>query len=107
MNVASLYQSKLTTPDQAVASVPTGSKLSMGMATAEPPALLKALAERAESGLVEDLRIYYFEATSIAGATVLRYELNERIRPYCMFIAGTERTLIKRGVADGGRKVVS
>jgi itaconate CoA-transferase len=107
MNVASLYQSKLTTPDQAVASIPTGSKLSMGMAMAEPPALLKALAERAESGLVEDLRIYYFEATSIAGATVLRYELNERIRPYSMFIAGIERALIKRGMEDGGRKVVN
>jgi itaconate CoA-transferase len=107
MNVASLYQSKLTTPDQAVASIPSGSRLSMGMAMTEPPALLKALAERAESGLLEDLRIYYFEATSIAATTVLRYELNERIRPYCMFISGTERALIKRGVEDGNRKVVS
>jgi itaconate CoA-transferase len=79
----------------------------MGMAMTEPPALLKALAERAESGLLEDLRIYYFEATSIAATTVLRYELNERIRPYCMFISGTERALIKRGVEDGNRKVVS
>ena len=54
MDVGSLYQSKLTTPDQAVASIPTGSKLSMGMAMAEPPALLKALADRAEAG--EDRR---------------------------------------------------
>jgi itaconate CoA-transferase len=107
MDVGTLYQSKLTTPDQAVASIPTGSKLSMGMAMAEPPALLKALADRAEAGRITELEVYYFESTSIAGKTILRYELNDRIRPYCMFIAGTERALIKRGVVDGGRKVIN
>jgi itaconate CoA-transferase len=107
MDIDARYQSKLTTPDQAVASIPSGSRLSMGMAMAEPPALLKALADRAEAGKVENVRLYYDEATSIAAATVLRYELNERIRPYCMFIAGAERALIKRGVEDGDRKVVS
>jgi itaconate CoA-transferase len=56
MDVGSLYQSKLTTPDQAVASIPSGSKLSMGMAMAEPPALLKALADRAGDGRIEDLK---------------------------------------------------
>ena len=49
MDVDTFYKSKLTTPDQAVAMIPSGSKLSMGMAMAEPPALLKALADRAES----------------------------------------------------------
>jgi itaconate CoA-transferase len=107
MDVGSLYQSKLTTPDQAVASIPSGSKLSMGMAMAEPPALLKALAERAGAGEIEDLKVYYFEATKIAGETILRYELNDRIRPYCMFISAAERALIKRGVEDGGRKVIN
>src|SRR5579859_5914745 len=107
MDSFSGYRSKLTTAEDAVATISSGSRLSMGMAMTEPPALLKALAERAESGLVEDLRLYYFEATSIAGATVLRYELNKLIQPYCMFIAGTERALIKRGVEEGDRKVVS
>ena len=107
MDVRSLYQSKLTVPDQAVASIPSGSKLSMGMAMAEPPALLKALADRAGEGRIEDLKVYYFESTRIAGETILRYELIDRIRPYCMFISGTERALIKRGVEDGGRKVIN
>src|SRR4029077_8139999 len=39
--------------------------------------------------------------------TILRYELNDRIRPYCMFISAAERALIKRGVEDGGRKVIN
>ncbi len=107
MDVGSLYQSKLTTPDQAVASIPSGSKLSMGMAMAEPPALLKALADRAGAGRIEDLKVYYFESTRIAGETILLYELIDRIRPYCMFISATERALIKRGVEDGGRKVIN
>src|SRR5271155_375783 len=94
MDVGSLYQSKLTTPDQAVAAIRSGSKLSMGMAMAEPPALLKALADRAAAGGIEELKVYYFEATRIAGETILRYELNDRIRPYCMFITATERVLI-------------
>jgi itaconate CoA-transferase len=107
MDAGSLYQLKLTTPDQAVASIPSGSKLSIGMAMTEPPALLKALADRAEAGGIENLNVYYFEATSIAGKTILRYELNDRIRPYCMFITATERALIRRGVEDGGRKVIN
>jgi itaconate CoA-transferase len=47
------------------------------------------------------------ESTSIAGQTILRYELNDRIHPYCMFVSAVERALIKRGAEDGGRKVVS
>jgi itaconate CoA-transferase len=107
MDVGSLYQSKLTAPDQAVAAIPSGSKLSMGMGMAEPPALLKALADRAEAGGIEELKVYYFEATRIAGETILRYELNDRILPYCMFVSTTERALIKRGMEDGGHKVIS
>jgi itaconate CoA-transferase len=107
MDVLSLYRSKLTTPDRAMASIASRSKLSMGMAMAEPPALLKALADRAEAGRIEALKVYYFEATSIAGKTILRYELNDRIQPYCMFVSTTERALINRGTEDGGRKVIN
>jgi len=107
MDIASLYQSKLTTPDEAVARIPSGSRISMGMAVAEPPALLNALAVRAEAGEVEDLRVYYFEGTRIAGDTIFRYELTDRIRPYSMFITSSERALIKRGMEDGGRKVIN
>src|SRR5580692_8969338 len=107
MDIDARYQSKLTTPDQAVSSIPSGSKLSFGMAMTEPPALLKALADRAKAGGIENLNVYYFEATSIAGRTILRYELNDRIRPYCMFVAAAERALIKRGVEDGDRKVIN
>jgi itaconate CoA-transferase len=81
--------------------------LSMGMAMNEPPALLKALADRAAAGKVDDLKVYYFESTRIAGETILRYELTDRIHPYCMFVTAVERALIKKGEQDGGRKVLT
>jgi itaconate CoA-transferase len=106
MDSAGLYQSKLTTPDQAVSSIASGSTLSIAMAMAAPPALLKALAERAAAGQVDDIKAYYFEANRIVADTILRYELMDRIHPHCMFLSGTERALIRRGEEDGGRKVV-
>ena len=106
LDAVATYKSKLTTAAEAVASIPSGSRLAMGMAMAEPPALLKALAERAHSGQVDDLRLYYYETTSIAGDTVLDYALNDRIKPYCMFMTGTDRALVKRGLEDGGRKTL-
>ena len=107
MDFKSIYQSKLTTPADAVARIGSGSNISMGMAMTEPPALLKALADRASARNVDDLKVYYFESTPIAGETILRYELGDRIHPYCMFISPVERALIKKGEQNGGRKVLT
>jgi itaconate CoA-transferase len=107
MKYDSIYQSKLLPADAAAALIESGVKLGIGMAMAEPPALLAALARRAEAGDVEGIKAYYFESTKILGDTILRYELNDRITPYCMFITEVERALIKRGVQDGGKKVIN
>ena len=101
------YKLKLTTPEVAVGRIASGVTLSMGMAMSEPPALLKALAHRAAAGKVDDLKVYYYESTRIAGETILRYELTDRIHPYCMFVTPVERALIKRGEQEGGRKVLT
>jgi itaconate CoA-transferase len=107
MEFKSLYKSKLATPADAVERIASGVTLSMGMAMNEPPALLKALADRAAAGKVDDLKVYYFESTRIAGETILRYELTDRIHLYCMFVTAVERALIKKGEQDGGRKVLT
>jgi itaconate CoA-transferase len=105
MNISSLYESKRTTPDAAVEQIASGSRLAMGMAMAEPPALLKALANRAAAGRVDDLRVYYYESTRILTETILRHDVIDRIHSYCMFVTAAERALIKE--ADGGPKVVN
>jgi itaconate CoA-transferase len=107
MDFRSVYHSKLTTPETAVGRISSGVNLSMGMAMTEPPALLKALADRAAAGKVDNLNIYYCESTRIAGNTILRYELTERIHPYCMFLTAVERALIKRGEQEGRKKILT
>ena len=107
MNFTDIYKSKLTTAATAVGRIASGANVSMGMAATEPPALLGALADRAAAGSVDDLKVYYYESTSIAGQTILRYELTGRIHPYCMFVSAVERAVIKRGMEDGGRKVIN
>ena len=105
MDFSDIYASKLTTAGEAVATIPSRSRMAMGMAMAQPPALLQALADRVRAGQVEALRLYYFEATANAGRTVLDFDLADRIEPYCMFVTAHDRALIKQSVASE-RKVL-
>jgi itaconate CoA-transferase len=73
----------------------------MGMAVAEPPALLAALARRVEAGDLAELNLWYFHSLEHAGRTILRYDLLDRVIPHCMFLTAVERELIRRGAEDG------
>jgi len=99
------YRSKLLSAEAAAATITNGSNISMGMAVAEPPALLRAIADRVEARELDELNLWYFHSLESAGGTLLRYELLDRVRPHCMFLSPVERALIRRGEADG-RKVV-
>ena len=77
----------------------------MGMAVAEPPALLAALAARVEQGDLGNLRLWYFHSLGHGAETVLRYELLDRIRPHCMFLSKVERALIRRGDLEGTKPI--
>ena len=96
MEFTTLYKSKLTTPADAVGRIASGVTLSMGMAMSEPPALLKALADRAAADQVDDLKIYYYESTRIAGETILRYELADRMA----FLHPETRVLFLSNLSD-------
>lgn len=98
---AAEYKARLMTAGQAVAAIPSDSDISIGMAVAEPPALLAALAARVEAGDLTGLRPWYFHSLIHAGTTLLRYELLDRVRPHCMFLSPIERALIQRGEAEG------
>ena len=102
MTAARLYAERLKTPDQAAALIASGAKVVMGLGASQPPALLKALADRAERGEVEDVNLYYLLSTAIAGQTVLRDELMGRIRPWSLFHTAIERGLEQRA-RDAGR----
>lgn len=99
------YRSKLVPADDAVRAIPTGANVAMGMAVAEPPALLSALAARVEARELAGFNLWYFHSLLHAGMSVLRYDLLDRIRPHCMFLTAIERELIRRGEADGRNPV--
>lgn len=105
VGVTAEYASKLVTAEVAVAQIRSGSHIAMGMAVAEPPALLRALASGVENGTVDDLKLWYFHSLSHAAETVLRYELLDRVRPHCMFLSKVERDLIRRGDAEGQQPI--
>ncbi len=88
------YQSRLTNANGAVQGLHSGAHIAMGMATAEPPALLGALADMAIRGDIDDIKLWYFHSMDHAGATVLRPDLLGRIRPRCMFLSSIERQLL-------------
>jgi acyl-CoA hydrolase len=90
---AAEYAAKRVTAEAALAGIQSGSHVAMGMAVAEPPALLTALAARVEAGSLNDLKLWYFHSMAHAAETVLRYDLLDRIRPHCMFLSKVERAL--------------
>lgn len=105
MTPDALYASRRMTAADVAALVESGQRIAMGMALAEPPAILAALAARAEADEVDEVRLYYFHSTPHAGSTVLRYELMDRIRPHCYFLGPVERMLMARGDAEGKRTI--
>jgi len=105
-NIDRLYADRRMTAGEAVAMIPSGAKIAMALGVGQPPAILKALAARAEAGEIDDLRLYYLLSTAIAGETVLRYELMDRIRPHSLFHSAIERGLDARAREDGRPDVV-
>ncbi|MGH7026578.1 acetyl-CoA hydrolase/transferase family protein [Brevundimonas sp.] len=99
------YAERLMSPAAAAALIPSRARVAMALGVAQPPALLKALADRAEAGEVDDINIYYLLSTAIAGETVLRYELTDRLRPHSLFHGAIERKLEARGIEEGRQAV--
>lgn len=95
MDPQDIYRGKLMRADEAARLVESGSDVAMGMAVAEPPALLAALAERVERGDLADLRLWYFHSMEHAGKTLLRRDTIGRVIPHCMFLSHIERRLVR------------
>ncbi len=87
------YRDRLMPADRAVATIPNAARICMALGVAQPPALLDALARRAHAGLIDGVSLYYLLSTAVAGQSVLRRVLNERIRPMSLFHSAVERAL--------------
>jgi len=92
------YRQKLTTPDKAVAGLDNGSTIVHGLTTAEPPALLAAIADRARAGELNDLKIYSFNPQKHVAETVFAPDLCDCIQAYSWFVSGSDRPKVKVGL---------
>jgi len=92
------YRQKLTAADEAVARIENGSTIVHGATTAEPPALLAAIAERARAGELNDLKIYSFNPQKHVAETVFAPDLCDCIQAYSWFVSGSDRSKVKVGL---------
>lgn len=105
VDIEKLYQQKLTNPDQAIACLPSQGTISMGMRVSTPPALLTALAKRARSGDIAQLKVYYMRCGDIAMSTIFQEDLLDIIIPYSSMLTKAEVELASKGFSIGKKYI--
>ena len=75
------YRARLTTAKDAMAQVADGSTIAMGLSPCQPPALLRALADRAKAKNVTGVKVYYSVSGRHLRNTILRFEHLRRFEP--------------------------
>ncbi len=93
MNEMETYSSKLMSAGEAAQLVPDASKLLLPFGTGVPPALCRALADRAAAGEFSDLRVTYDHSTDALTSTLLQEQLLEVIHPYTPNMGPWERKI--------------
>jgi itaconate CoA-transferase len=101
-----LYAARKTTAAQAMARIPNGSAVALGLSPCHPQALLKALADRGKARNIRDVKILYSVSGRHLRNTVLRFEQLRNFEPHCMFFGATERELATRARAEGRGRIV-
>jgi itaconate CoA-transferase len=86
--------------------IPNDASLSVGLAAAEPPALLGAIADRVRDGKLSGLRLYYMLSMPALATTLLADDVCERVDAHAMFLAGRGRDIISEQ-ARRGQKTLS
>ncbi|MGV8123550.1 MAG: acetyl-CoA hydrolase/transferase family protein [Candidatus Xenobiia bacterium LiM19] len=99
------YKAKLTTPEKAVESIKSGSTVAVGMAHAQPPALLRALAERIKADDLKNLKVYHKISMQHMADTLFQPEVMDRIETYSLFLSALDRSVNKRQIENGKRLI--
>ncbi len=93
------YRRKLTTAEKAVERIKSGATITHGLASAEPPILLAAIADRARAGGLTDIKVFSMLPQQHAIKTVLAPDLSDCIQAYSWFVSGAERHRVKVGLS--------
>ncbi len=92
------YQKKLTSAHKAVELIPEGGTVTHGLTMAEPPALLRALAQRLQSGDLKRLSVHSLLPQKHACDTLLAPELADCVESFTWFVSGQERGMVQVGL---------
>jgi itaconate CoA-transferase len=92
------YKSKVMSAENAIEHVYTGNTIIHGVNFSEPPALLRALADRARTGDIKDLKTYSFNPMKHAAETIFAPDLVDVIETHSWFVSGSVRNLVKVGL---------
>ncbi|MFN8179345.1 MAG: GNAT family N-acetyltransferase [bacterium] len=96
MDAASLFRSKLVSVDEAVAHVPSGSRLFLGSGCAEPQTLVRGLCR--QSGRLADIEVCSLLTLGIADYVQEQFLGHFRHNAY--FIGANVRDAVRQGRAD-------
>jgi len=92
------YRRKLTTPERAVSGIKSGSTIVHGLAAAEPPALLQAIADRLRAGDLTDLRVHSLLPMGNVARTLLAPDLSDCVQAFSWFVSKSSRSAVKVGL---------
>ncbi|MEJ2717674.1 MAG: acetyl-CoA hydrolase/transferase C-terminal domain-containing protein [Deltaproteobacteria bacterium] len=92
------YRKKLTTPENAVERISSGATIVHGSTTAEPPALLAAIADRVRSHDLKDIRVFSLLPLKTACDTILSPDIADWVHAYAWFVSSGDRSLVQRGL---------
>lgn len=100
MSYAAQYREKLTTAENAAARIPDNAVVVHGVTIAEPPGLLRAMAERARSGDLSRLTVYSFNPQRYAAETYLQPDLVDTVYAKTWFLSPASRKLASTGIVQ-------
>lgn len=92
------YRKKLMSARDAVDDLTSESTVVYGMSITEPPALLKALADKVQNDKLEKIKAYSFLPLAHSANTIHRPDLTDRIESFSWFVSSAERGLISTGL---------
>ncbi|MDP3426570.1 MAG: acetyl-CoA hydrolase/transferase C-terminal domain-containing protein, partial [Humidesulfovibrio sp.] len=95
---ASEYHAKLVSAQQAVERIKDKDTVIHGVTLAEPPALLKALADRARAGDLTGVTVYSFNPQRHAAETYLQPDLVDCVFAKTWFLSAASRKLASTGI---------
>ncbi len=94
------YKKKLLSSEEAVAPIANGNTIIHGVTIAEPPALLKAIADRLRAGDLKDIEIFSFNPQKHASDTYLKPDIQDNVIAKSWFLSPATRKLASTGLVQ-------